>query len=298
MPRPKAILWANRVKVFLDYRLGGGKVNPVANSQQIARSTVRSIVKEFVDLGFSSQPRARVSAGLLMEMQERHLASIEDSLETGRGRLNIGTATDNESERQVAFSEPLPIEDEVRWHLRDTKAESVVREATDATRAYLQQESDAWQALRRTLEEACQLSEREGDVRDDPEPRILPALKRRLQNAFLNPAFLVDPPGQDWLGWDQEPGVPQILRMREHVAIGSPDDHQLVRDGVTEFLANGFKDHQRTFSEIHRLRQDMELMKSVVDKTLREITKEDIRRAICPACPYPEGSLERVSEPL
>ena len=273
-------------------------MNPVANSYRIARSTVRIIVKEFEDLGFSSQPRARVSASLLTEMQEQHLVSLEDSLEKGAGRLNIGTGTDNEVDRQIALSEPLAIGDESRWHLRDTKAESVIREATDATRVYLQQEIDAWQALRRALEEACHLPEREGEFRDDPEPHLLPALKRRLQNAFFNPDFLVEPPGPEWPEWDRDPVDAEVLRLRERVAIESPDDHQLVIDGVTSFLANGFKDHQRRFSEIHRLRQDMELMQGVVEKTWSEITKADIRRGICPACPYPEGSLASASEPV
>ena len=62
--------------VFLAYRQSRGKVNPVANRYGIARATVRFIVKEFEELGFSSQPRAKVSPGLLNEMQVQHLATL------------------------------------------------------------------------------------------------------------------------------------------------------------------------------------------------------------------------------
>lgn len=76
MPRPKSITWEKRVAVFLDYRRSGGKVNPVANRYNIARSTVRVIVNEFTDMGFSQRPRAKVSEDLLRDMQNQHLDGL------------------------------------------------------------------------------------------------------------------------------------------------------------------------------------------------------------------------------
>ena len=74
------------------------------------------------------------------------------------------------------------------------------------------------------------------------------------------------------------------------MAIGSPDYHLRIKEGVASFLADGFTVHQKRFYEIHRLHQDMVLMQGVVARKLESIEIEDIR-GICPSCPYPESSL-------
>ena len=159
MPRPKSILWEKRVQVFLAYRQSGGKVNPVANRYGTARSTVSVIVKEFVDMGFSEEPRAKVSTELLNEMQRQHIASLLELPRSGVGRVRLGPGDDNEAGRQEAIADPLPIQEESRWHLKGTKAERVIEEATSGIRDYLRRESVAWQGLRLALEEACHLPE-------------------------------------------------------------------------------------------------------------------------------------------
>ena len=142
------------------------------------------------------------------------------------------------------------------------------------------------------------MPERKSEVGEDAEPHLLPALKRRLRNAFFDNAYLVEPPGLDWLVWGLDPDDAKVLRLQgERVAIGSADDHQRIKEGVRSFLADGFKDHQKRFSEIERLRHDMMLMQGVVGKSLEAITADEIRRGICPACPYPEASLEPDTDP-
>ena len=134
MPRPKTITWDKRVAVFLDYRRSGKKVNPVANRYGIARSTVTVIVKEFLAMGFSEVPRAKVSKDLLEEMQEQHIAGLVGLDRKGVGRMYLGPGTGNEVGRQEAMADPLPIRDEARWHLKGTKAGHVIEEATNAIR--------------------------------------------------------------------------------------------------------------------------------------------------------------------
>lgn len=298
MPRPKSIAWEKRLAVFLDYRRGRQKVNPVANRHVIARSTVRAIVKEFVDMGFSARPRAKASEALLREMQEQHLVSLGEFIGGEVGSLNLGPGTDNEVGRQEAFDEPLPVSEEALWHLRGTRAEQVMREARGAVRDYLGRESEAWQDLRLALEEACKLPEREGAIGEDPEAHLLPALKRRLRNAFFDGALLAEPPPLSWLQWEAEPDDPRVLRMQgEAVGTGSAEDHHRCKEGVTAFLAIGFRQHQRRFLEVEKLRQDMRLMQGIVEKAVGAIKESDIRRGICPACPYPEASPELNASP-
>ena len=299
MPRPKSITYEKRVQIFLAYRQSGGKVNPVANRYGIARSTVSVILKEFLEMGFSEQPRARVSTDLLNEMQQQHIVGFVELTRMGVGRLNLGPGNDNEAGRQEAIADPLPVQEESRWHLRGTKAERVIEEAINADRDYLRRESEVWQGLRLALEEACHIPERDGVIRQDPKPHLLPALKRRLRDAFFYGGFLAEPPPPSWLQWDLEPHEPQILRLQgEPVGIGSPEDHQRIKEGVTAFLASAFQVHQRRFSEVERLRQDIELIDGILDKEVQAISEDDVRRGICPTCPYPEASLEPIASPI
>ena len=298
MPRPKSIPWERRVQVFLAYRQSGGKVNPVANRYGIARSTVSIIVREFQKLGFADEPRARVSAELLNEMQQQHIVGLVELPRMGVSRLNLGPGNDNEAGRQEAIADPLPVQEESRWHLRGTKAERVIEEATNANLDYLKRESEAWQSLRLVLEEACHLKEGDGSIRQDPKPHLLPALKRRLRDAFFDGEFLAEPPPPNWLVWDLEPHEPQVLRLRgEPIGSGSPEDHQQIKEGVAAFLDPAFQKHQMRFSEVERLRQDMELIDGILDKEVQAISGDDVRRGICPRCPYPEASLEPLAGP-
>ena len=96
-----------------------------------------------------------------------------------------------------------------------------------------------------------------------------------------------------WLRWDLDPDEPEVLRLQgERIGIGSTGDHQRIMEGVTAFLATAYGEHQRRFSEVERLRQDMELIDGILDEKLHAITEDDVRRGICPLCPYPEASLE------
>ena len=301
MPRPKVISYEKRVTVFLAYRRSGGKINPVANQYGIARSTVRVIVKEFTDMGFSEKPRAKVSPVWLMEMQEQHIANLagkhgiglSGSSDAGFGNLNLGPGTDDEAARQEAIAEPLPVTEESLWHLKGTTAEHVIQEAWGGARDYLQRDSEAWQVLRLALEEACELPEREGAIDQDPGPHLLPALKRSLRRAFFDREFRSRPPPPSWLEWDQAPEDPRVLRLRNQpVGTGSPEEQLRIKEAVAVFLVNAFREHQRRFSEVERLRRDMMLMGGIVHDTLRAITEDDVRQGICPACPYPEAGLE------
>ncbi len=244
-------------------------------------------------MGFSEEPRAKVSTDLLNEMQHQHIVSLVELPRLGVGRLNLGPGNNDEVRRQEAIADPLPIQEGSRWHLRGTKAEQVIEEARNGNRDYLRRESEAWQGLGLALEGACQLPERGGEIRQDPEPHLLPALKRRLWIDFFDGAFLAEPPPPSWLEWDLEPDEPQVLRLRgEPIGIGSTEDHQRIKEGVTAFLATAFREHQRRFSEVQRLRQDLGLIDGIVEKTVQALTEDDIRRGICPTCPYPEASLE------
>ena len=249
-------------------------------------------------MGFSEAPRVKVSEDLLQEMQQQHLVSLVELPRFGVGRLKLGPATDNLKKRQEAISDPLPIHDESRWHLKGTKAERVIEEARNANRDYLRRESDAWQGLRLTLEEGCQLPERDWEILQDLEPHLLPTLKRRLKDAFFEGGLLAKPPSPSWLRWDLEPQKPEVLRLQgEPIGIGSAEDHQRIKEGVTAFLDTAFQEHQKRFFELERFRQDIGLIDGILEKEVQAITEDTLRGGICPICPYPEANLQQIVDP-
>ena len=294
--------------VFLTYRQKGGKVNPVALRYGIARSTVNVIVREFVELGFADRPRASVSIEFLQQMQEQHIQRVLYPLgetqvsEGGPGhlvaaalnQLNLTQATDEEGALKMAEDDPLLVPEELQWHLKDTAAERVIQEARNAARDFHQRDRAAWRDLRAALEVACGLPEREIDLGgQDIEPHLLSAVRKRMHNSFLDPRFRIQAPKGDWLEWDVLPDDPLVLRLnRESAAVGGPEDHQQVKDGVAGFLTRKYRDLQRRFIEVERLQSDLWLLKQVLANTVSSVSEEDIRRRICPACPYPEVQQE------
>ncbi len=295
--RPKSIPREKRVRVFLDYRRLG-KAKPTASLHAVARSTVTAIVQEFLEEGFSTKPRAKLSPALLQDLQAQHL---EGMWPISVGTLDLGPGTDDEAGRQAAEADPLRVREEVAWHLKGTKAEQVIQEARTADRDFLARDRESWTELRLALEEACKLPEREGELPHDRGPRLLPTLKRRLRNVFFDTAHRFHPPPPGWLDWGVAQGDPSGLTLhKEYVAIGSPADHERVKRGVAAFLADGFREHQLRFREVQGLRADLGLMAGVVAKTVAGITKEEMGLGICPACPYPEGRAdpERAQKPV
>ena len=300
MARPKSIPWETRVNVFLSYRLLGKKVYPVAKRYGVARSTVTLIVKEFVDLGFSSHPRPNLSTQTLRTLQELHLEGLVSQLrdpsvasDTGgepMGLLDLTPATNEDAAREALTKNPLYIQDELEWHLGGNKAEEVFREARHAAAAFHQQDHRAWHDLREKLEGQCRLPVRESLSDIDHEPHILPGLVHLLRNAFFDAKYHSQPPASEWEKWVTDPEAPIFLRADgQRVAVGNSDDHESVRSGVTAFLVDDFRGFQRRFKELERLRLDLRLLHEVVEDAFKGVKEQDVRRGICPACVYPEA---------
>jgi hypothetical protein len=308
MARPRTITWEKRVGIFLAYRRTGAKVNQVAKNHGVAKSTVTAIVNEFKEMGFADQPRARVSPESLQQMQERHIQRVlypsgePQGPDAGPGhlvaaalnQLNVTLATNEEEALKLADDDPLFVPEELAWHLKDTAAERVIQEARNAARDFHLRDYAAWRDLRLELEAACTLLEgADYPGGQDRVPHLIKALKNRLHTSFFDRPFKFQAPGPDWLEWDVYPDDPLVLRLkREIVAVGGLEDHQRVRDGVASFLTNSYRELQRRFVEVERLRSDLGLFQQVLSKTVASVSEEEIRCRICPACPYPEAQQE------
>ena len=50
------------------------------------------------------------------------------------------------------------------------------------------------------------------------------------------------------------------------------------------------------FIEMSRLRQELSLMEQIKNEALAKINESDVRRAICPVCPYPGATADVQTE--
>jgi transposase-like protein len=288
MARPRTIPWEKRVSIFLAYRRTGAQVNQVAKNHGVAKSTVTSLANEFKGMGFSDRPRAKVSSAILHKMQEQHIQRV---LPMSVGLKELALATHEKAALEHMGPDPLPVPPELRWHLKGTPAEETIQHAREAAIDFHERDYDAWRNLRLALEGACQVPCRASPVREDGEPHLLLALVRRVRDSLMARAFGERPPyppGQ--LEWDTEPDDAAILTLgKEMVAIGSPEDHKKIKEGVAHFYTTSFYELQRRFLEVEGLWHDLGLMQTVLLEAIANVQESEKRRGICPACPYPEA---------
>ena len=302
MPRPKTILWEKRVGIFLRYRLEGQKVYPVAKLYGVARSTVAAIVAEFRAEGFSDRPRARVSKELLAEMQEQHIhqvmryfgapAAPGEEAPASSGFLLLGMRPldaqprDSEEEaRQAMEQDPLPLEEELAWHLKGTAAGTSVEEVRNVARDFHAERYALLHDLRRAMEAECGLPVREAGEGQRAEPHILPELVRQLQRAINGETL---PP--DWPRWTVSEN--HLLMNDKPAVIGRLEDYEKVQQGVARFQLERFPEFRRRDRELEMFRRDLGFLSGIVTEKLTGVQEGELRRAICPACPYPETRLE------
>ena len=299
MPKVISIEWAARVQIFLAYRLRRQKVYPVAKRYKIARSTVRRIVEEFREAGFSGAPRPSLSPEMLGRAQEAHLGQWigwlkeprlhhppgpELQLQSGVAMSGVHAGEEGDVPAREAGIVPSPI----GWHLRGTPTGDTVSEANIAVDEYYDSCQTLWNDLAETLESSSGLSMRpivEREVSDDA-PRIFDALVDLIYTVlYRDPRW--SPPG-DWPRWSAADDSPILRANHQHVADGEPSDHQAVREAVAQFLSHSLEDYRRRAAELQRLHRDLGYLTEVVAGTLKSVTDARVRAGICPECPFPE----------
>ena len=299
MPRMNNIEWAARVQIFLAYRRRRQKVYPVAKSFGIARSTVRRIVEEFTEGGFSDAPRPSLSPEMLGRAQEAHLNQwigwlkeprlhrpLGPELQVQPGQAMLGVHPGERGD--VAGREERIVPCPIGWHLRGTPAGDTVSEAYGAIDEFYERCQTLWKDLAEALESSSGLPVRpivERQVSDDA-PRIFDALVDLIYTAlYRDPRWS---PPDDWPKWSAADDSPILRANHQHMADGEPGDHQAVREAVAQFLSHNFEDYRRRAVELQRLHRDLGYLTEVVAGTLKSLTAEEVRAGICPECPFPE----------
>jgi hypothetical protein len=302
MARPKSIEWADRVAIFVEFRRTQ-KVWPTARKFGVARSTVDAIIREFEEEGFSRKRRLDLPPEMLTAMQQAHMDSIlgpiqgeaEDIMSFAVGQLNKGPRDDDEAERQRAEKLPLFVTPEFEWHLKGSKIDNDFFAARKAALDCVRQGRQVWQSLKDSLVELCGLPlhpRTNAFFGGDFPAGLLVDLVDLMRSAFRDQEFRRREPGPEWLDWSVNTDARRVLKLQgKFVAVGNPEQHLQVMAGVERFRAERFRTLQREFAEFEQLHADLGLMFKVASSARAKITVTDLKRMVCPACPYPEATV-------
>ena len=307
MPRSWTIDWRTRVAVFLSYRRLKRRVYPVAKRHGIARSTVSAIVEEFRRAGFGETPRARLSPAILGRAQELHLCAVleecqrsrpfhlatpETKLRADRGPVET---TEQSLVSELPGSDDLILGDVLVWHLRGSSAEPAIQEAQQAITDYDERCWGLWSDVSFEIESESALPVVSSRDRTDGEDtaQIFDTLVDLTYKVLLRRSPEGDRKPDNWPRWGKGGASPSILTAGHvEVAVGDSEEHTAVQRAVAEFLSNKFEEYRRRARELTRLYHDLQYVQAIVEEALRQVTDEEIRKGICPECPYPEACAE------
>lgn len=313
MPRTRRPLeWSTRVSLFLAYRTAKRKVYPVAKQFGVARSTVRSVVDEFFAWGFSDGPRLDLGRGLLERAQELHLdevialrdkgrsPEIKPAEENGRGGLDPRAALGEDPHPQRAYFGSLAGEASLDWHVSDTEAEAMVRDANAALRAYDDECLRLWLDIRQEVESRTtkKLTSDGRIIPSTGNPRATPGITSSLIDVLYAALFarvdaLAWRDTEDLLHWSHDSGEPRIL-VCNAITVALVDHSTL--DAVQRTATEWFEDRGDSLAprarRLEQLHHDLGLLRQVVADALIRVEPAALRSNICPLCPYPEAMLE------
>lgn len=300
MPRPRSIHWERRISIFLDYRKRG-RIYPTAKHFNIARSTVRAIVDEFVEMGFSGGPRPNLSQALLVQAQEMHLTEVMDRRgvtptlrlaepkENAYGGLNADQALSESAPTLAEQHDPLPLHETLIWHLSGTGASDIIEEARVAVREYDLACLSLWLGISNSLKNLCELPVRVYNASRDrtQRPCLYHVLVDLAYKEVLGVKTLSRSPVSRWRSDSTDPTL--LINDAGELAHCGIELHAKIKEGVTSFLFSELAAYQSKGQELLRLHGDLRYLEAILADALSSVSDQDVRKGICPSCPYPEN---------
>lgn len=296
MGRKPTYEWQTRVEIFLAYRRLGGKVLPVSEKFNVARSTVTLIVHEFAQLGFSMKPRVELSNEFLEEAQKRHLAQVKDfhlsePLSSRLGELPMRPLTPGD----VTLSR---LSDEFMWHIKGTDTERILLQAKGAIGKYVEQWDVFWKDLYEDTSRYCgySISEPKGRNQYGHSCYVFLALPAKLRSTFFDPDGENAPevatwfevmPGEVVVG---EPMSNYLTAKSERVAVGDRAALEQIAKGFERLVADKYHEYQRRAVDLERHRKDLGYVDAIIEKKLNTLRQVELANGVCPSCPYPEAN--------
>ena len=302
MPKIRLKSWEERIEVFLLYRRNRGKIYPTAKELGLSRSTVSGVVNAFLSSGFSKQPRADVSDHLLSRAQELHEKEMSLSLNGLRFELTppekmtwSEQAIDQYAPEQSEASQPekSPTSQDLLWHLRSTTFEDSIRQMDSALRDYEERCKALWFDFALRLDDHAEIRLiRIEEWQKEQTEGMQPALFDSLVDVIYRRALeKIDEYGSrpiKEINWRSDPDSKVLRANGVRAAVGDSSVHENVQHAVKLLEDGSTKELNSEAFQVRLLYEDLEYLKRVILQDLAEISEADLKKGICPRCPYPE----------
>lgn len=198
--------------------------------------------------------------------------------------------------------------------MRGTGAESILGHVRQALHQFDLQCQGLWSALSTEVEGACN-TKQEGNDRvgtgemhskirvaayrqqDNPmevrEPYITCNLVNLVYESLFDSGLEGDRRPEIWRPSSGEPDI--FMAGPIAVAVGE-GIHETVRRGISGLLIEGLDSCRARALALEGMFLDLGYLSTVVGQVLSETTEVQVRKGICPKCPYPEALLALLSE--
>ena len=271
---------------------------PVSEVLSMARLTVKVIVNEFLDAGFSESPRTSMPSDTLRKLQEAHLNEIGKS-------LMRGILLDAEVPEQCLLEKVGEDEDEsiavpgtaataLDWHLKGTDIEETFSQALASINDYRAQCELLWGDIASRMKELARLPlvALQHPVQEVSDPGIFHTLVDLVYHRLFR--ILDEPivPGDSWVYWSRNEADSAIVEANHKpVAVESSEKHAVVEIAVeTFFNGDSLKAYRGRAVQLRLYHSDLKYVAGLLKETLR-VNAETLKEGICPWCPYPEAVL-------
>ena len=299
LPDRRKTPWQTRANAFLLWRSNGQKLLPVSEELNLARPTVKVIVNEFLDAGFSESPRTSMPSDTLRKLQEAHLNEVGNSWKGGvllEAKVPEQYVREiNGEDRVESISVPGTSATALDWHLKGTDLEEAFSQALASMNDYRAQCDLLWGdiASRMKVLTPLPLVTLQLPVLSESNPGIYHALVDLVYHRLFRILDKPIAPGDDWVYWSRDETNPNIvLANHKPVAVESPKEHGLAQKAVETFFTEDSLDaYKRRAAQLRLYHSDLKYVSGLFVKETSKVNAETLNLGICPWCPYPEARL-------
>lgn len=297
----RRIPWQRRVNAFLTWRRLKQKIYPVSKDLNIARPTVKAIVEEFLDSGFSQSPRINLPVDTLRKLQDAHLKEISFSWKGG-ALPDLGPPEQYAHEadgqlKAIEVSTELTARPGVAlvWHLKGTEIEETFSQALASWNDYDAQCGALWNDVASALTElrGLELIPIQYTVQKESNPcfydNLVDLVYRRLFRILDEPIAS----GDSWVYWSRDEADHDIV-MANHkpVAVEPLGKHGLIENAVeTFFTGDGLNVYKGRAVQLRLYHNDLKYVAGLLFEETTKVDPDTLKEGICPWCPYPEALL-------
>ncbi|MCH8064013.1 MAG: hypothetical protein IH861_16090, partial [Chloroflexi bacterium] len=204
-------------------------------------------------------------------------------------------AIDQYAPEQSEASQPekSPANQDLLWHLRNTTFEDSIRQMESALRDYDQRCRALWINFARRLEDHAKtrlikIEEWQNEQNEGMQPALFDSLVDVIYRRALDKIDEYGSRPIKGINWRSDSDSKVLWANGIRAAVGDSSVHEHVQHAVKLLEDGSTKELDSEAFQVRLLYEDLEYLKRVILQDLAEISEADLKKGICPRCPYPE----------